>query len=57
MANYSVTDYVTAIDTPEKVAAELETYLETVDNTKTLYLVTVVQFGLERCRGIVLHAA
>lgn len=57
MANYSVTDYVTKPDKPENIAALLETYIETIDATKTLRLVTMIPAGGSAVIGVVIHDA
>lgn len=58
MANYAVTDYVTGPDDVTTVVAALETYIETVDDTKTLHLVTVVGCARDsEVIGIVIHDA
>lgn len=56
MVNYAVTDYITNIGSLREALADLETYLETVDNTKTIYLVDVKRVG-GGYQGIVIHLA
>lgn len=57
MANYAVTDQTTAIGDLSTVAAELETLVEAVDNTKTIRLLEVVKVGNETFQGILIHDA
>ena len=57
MANYAVTDYVTKQGPLSVVMAELETYLETVVDSKTIYLLTVQNVGGVAFEGAVIHAA
>lgn len=48
MANYAVVDYVTPKqNSPAKVAALLETYLETIDSTTN----AVIDMGIESVGG------
>lgn len=42
MANYAVTTYTTEDGDHAKVVSDLETQIETVDNTKTIRLFTIV---------------
>lgn len=57
MANYAITDYTTGPTSMVNALALLETYLETIDTTKTIYLVSVVHLGGDSVIGAVLHAA
>lgn len=57
MANYAVTDWTSSTDDPTAVAAEIETYLETVVDSKTIRLITVVQRGSDMCQAIIIHDA
>lgn len=57
MANYAVTDFTTGPATLVVVLAALETYLETVDNSKTIFDVTVAHIGGDMFVASVLHAA
>lgn len=56
MANYAVTDHVTDTGTPTEVAADIETYLETIDSTKVIRLLEVVKWG-GGYKGIIIHDA
>lgn len=56
MANYAITDHVTEQGTLEEVAAALETYIETVDNTKSIRYLRIHPEG-NLFRGVVLHDA
>jgi hypothetical protein len=57
MVNFSVNDWVSDPGSPVVVAASIETYLETVDNSKTIYLCQVVQLGSALFQGVVIHTA
>jgi hypothetical protein len=57
MANYAVTDHLTVVDDPVTVMAALETYLETVDDSKTIHLLQVIQLGSAGFQGLVIHGA
>lgn len=57
MANYAVTDYVTdPQNTAAKVAALLETYVETVDDSKTILAMGILAQG-NQFVGYCLHKA
>lgn len=46
MANYAVTDYCSdPQNTAAKAAALLETYMETIDSTKTIYAIGIIAQG------------
>jgi hypothetical protein len=46
MPNYAITDYCSAPqNTAANAAALLETYLETIDNTKTIYSIGIIAQG------------
>lgn len=55
MANYAVTDKVIQ-GTPVAVAAAVEAYLETIDDSKTLHVFEVVGDNMY-CTAIIVHAA
>ena len=55
MTNYAVTDWSTH-GSVEEVLAAMEIQLETVDNTKTIFLANVVKQGNEFV-GVLLYAA
>jgi hypothetical protein len=57
MGNYAVTDWVSQVDTPKNVAAAIETYMETLDSSKTLYVTSVIQRGNGKCQAIIIHLA
>lgn len=60
MANFAVTDHVTDAGTLETVMAALETYVETIDDSKTIRLIDVKRVGggyPGKWQGIVLHDA
>ena len=55
MVNYAITTHETVLDSVQNVLALLETYLETIDNTKTIYLLELVPYG-GSWKGVVIHA-
>lgn len=55
MAAYAVTDYVVQ-GTPVAVAAALETYLETVDDSKTIRIFKILGDNMY-CTAILIHDA
>ena len=57
MANFAVTDHVTIADTVDAVAALLETYIETVDDAKTLRYIDVILQSDGNYKGFVIHDA
>jgi|TARA_Y100000310_G_scaffold308084_1_gene350835 hypothetical protein len=57
MANYAVVDHTTKIGPLKVVAAALETYLETVDDSYTIHLVSVQPVGSGMFQGVVIHNA
>ena len=54
MANFLVTRFVTT-GTPEAVAAALETQIETVDNTKTIRVFSVLPRGGNDFVGVLIY--
>ena len=56
MVNYAITTHETSLDSVQNVLKALEVYLETVDNTKTIYLLEILDFG-GNFKGVVVHAA
>ena len=57
MANYAITDYVTdRQNSVTNATAAIETYLETVDDAKTIYACQVIAVGGEYV-GYVIHKA
>ncbi len=57
MANYAITDHATIPGTIEEVLALLETYLETIDDAKTIYLLDIKMLGSAKFQGVVIHSA
>jgi len=60
MVNYAVTDKVTDAGTLTEVMADIETYLETIDNAKTIRLIDAKNIGVGYpgiWQGIILHDA
>lgn len=57
MVNYAITDWTSTVTTLPAVVAEIETYLETVDNTKTIHGLDVVQIGSSSYQAWVIHNA
>ena len=58
MANYAVTDLTTASDRIEKVMADLETLMETIDDAKAIYYVDVVEVDQQgKYAGVIIHQA
>jgi hypothetical protein len=57
MVNYAVSDWTSSVSDPRTVAAEIETYLETIDNTKTILVSQIVQRGSDNCQAIIIHVA
>jgi hypothetical protein len=55
MANYAVDSFLSDPLSPEDAVAAVETYLETVDNAKTIRLIQVVQIGSALFQGVVIH--
>ena len=51
MANFAVDDFLTSVASLTTVLAELETQLETIDNTKTIRLLDVKKIGNETFQG------
>ena len=45
MANYAVTDFRTSVGNPSTVLAELETKLETIDDSKTIRYIDIIPSG------------
>ena len=54
MTSYAVTDWVSSVGPLVTVAAEMETYIETVAATKTIRLISVVPVG-NNAQGIIIH--
>lgn len=58
MAAYAVTDLTTASNSVEGVMALLETAMETIDNTKTIYYVDIIEMpDQKKYMGVIIHAA
>ena len=59
MANYAVTDLTTAsCKSIEEAMAALEVLMETIDNTKTIYYVDLIeQPNAGRYMGVIIHQA
>lgn len=57
MAAYAVTDWVSSVDKPSAVAAEIETYMETLDSTKTIYVSSIIPVPNGRCQALIVHLA
>jgi len=57
MANYALTDWVSAVSDPITVAAAIETYLETVDDTKSIIVSQIIPIGSSQCQAIIVHEA
>ena len=57
MANYAVTDFTTGPATLVVVLAALETYLETVTDSKAIRNITVAHIGGDMFVASVLHDA
>ncbi len=55
MADYILTKFSTSVGDYDKVLAALETQLETVTSTKTIYLVKILSRGDEYV-GVLLYA-
>lgn len=56
MANYAITSYRAVVE-HDDVASTIETYLETVDDSKTIYLIDVEPASGDRYMIIIIHAA
>jgi hypothetical protein len=57
MANYAVTDYVSAVGTLAAVMALVETYLETLADTKTIRMEGVIKHGNSTFQAYLIHDA
>ncbi len=57
MASYAVTDWVSATGTLAAVMALAETYLETVDSTKTIRMEGIVKHGNSTFQAYIMHDA
>lgn len=57
MTNYAVTDWVSSVAPLITVAAEVETYLETIDSTKTILMANTIQVGSDNAQAIIIHLA
>jgi hypothetical protein len=58
MAAYAVTDLTTASDRIEAVMAGLETLMETIDNTKAIYYVDIIELKDQgKYQGVIIHQA
>jgi hypothetical protein len=56
MVNYALTKFSTSVGDHDTVLAELETQLETVDNTKRIYLCEILKRGNDFV-GVLLYLA
>jgi hypothetical protein len=57
MANYAVTDYVSAVGTLAEVMALVETYLETLADSKTIRMEGIVKHGNSTFQAYLIHDA
>lgn len=57
MANYAATDFLTPVGDLETVMAAMEVAIETVDNAKTIFMMSVHNVGSGVFQGVILHAA
>lgn len=58
MAAYAVTDLTTASNRLEKVMADLETAMETIDDAKAIYYIDVVELrDQSKYIGVIVHQA
>ena len=57
MAAYAVTDYVSSEGTVAAVAADLETKMETIDDTKTIRLTKIFKLPNKLFVGIIMYDA
>jgi hypothetical protein len=57
MANYAVTDWTYGPAPLATVLAAMETYLETVDDTKTIRLMNVFHHGGDKYTAAIIHTA
>lgn len=57
MANYAVTDWTSDLLSFEAAVAAIETYIETVDDTKTIHKMDVIHQGGTKFKAFVIHNA
>ena len=58
MANYAVTDWSSASNSVEAVAALMETQLETIDDTKTIRYIDIIRLeDQQKFMGIIIYDA
>ncbi|MHC4310886.1 MAG: hypothetical protein ACYSW3_00260 [Planctomycetota bacterium] len=57
MPNYAVEDFSTSLGTHAEVLAEMETELETVDDTKTIRMIGISPLSRDRdrCVGFIIY--
>lgn len=55
MANYAVVDFLTAMADLETVMAAMEVQIETVDNTKTIRMMSIHSIGSGMFQGVILY--
>lgn len=54
MANYNVTTFNTSVSPLKKVVDDMETYIETVDDTKDIISSGVIPVG-DNAQGFIIH--
>lgn len=57
MANYAVNDWVSSITDLAVVLAEMETQIETIDDSKTIRLIGIHPVGSSICQGYIIYDA
>lgn len=55
MANFAVEQLIVGPEDLDVVMTDSETYLETVDDSKTIYLMQLVKDGDDRFRMAIIH--
>lgn len=56
MANYAATDFLTKVGDLETVMAAMEVEIETVDNAKAIFMMSVHSVGSGVFQGVILYA-
>ncbi len=55
MANYAVVDFLTALGDLETVMAAMEVHIETVDNTKTIRMMSIHAVASGTFQGVIIY--
>lgn len=57
MVNYAITNWTSSVGVLADIGDEIETYLETIDNSKTIYSIDLVTVSSDNVQAMIIHDA